>query len=346
MINEVSAQLNQQGGYVSANKETVQRLLPYYNELDHEKGGVDAATRRDVQLIMREIHHQAIDQGRNIIVEGAQGDPQESLNLAKSLRANGYHVEIHAASVNDQISYARAVTMYEQEKTSGHVGKFVGLQEHGQGFADAAETVRRLEYAGAADRIVVYNRLNDPVHDAKPEPGKTTAAAAFDRARAQLTDYERINLAEKWDAVVESMERRGALPAELDRIKEPVERAHYSLRQSPAALEAYNYQHPTERHRSSELAETYGAKLEASFRQERRSDATHRPELTNAFAQLAVAERLAQETGGAAGARFSAAIVDRIAGGLNVGSEFKNVVVHDPRTEPTKAERAQVEHER
>lgn len=89
LISEVGYNLNQQGGYVSANKETVRQLLPYYDELKRDQGNIDAVTREDVKLLSREIHHQALESKRNLVIEAAQHDTSESLHLAKSLKAAG-----------------------------------------------------------------------------------------------------------------------------------------------------------------------------------------------------------------------------------------------------------------
>lgn len=338
LISEVGHHLNQQGGYVSANKETVRQLLPYYDELKRDQGNIDAVTREDVKLLSREIHHQALESKRNLVIEAAQHDTSESLHLAKSLKAAGYHVEVHAAAVNDQISYARAALNYEKQVSSGHPGTYVSAGEHGRNFADASETLRRIEYAGAADRIVVYNRLSDPILDRKPEPGQLTASETFDRARGQLSEYERVNLVETWDAVVESMQKRGAPNAEVDRVTESVERAHYTMRRSEPARESYEFQNPTETNRSRELSENYGAKLAHSFREDRRADAAIRPELVNAFAQMAQAARVAEQAEAQVGQKFLEAYSKRVAAGLEAGTDYKPVVIRDSSEKPKTAE--------
>lgn len=346
LMNEVEANLNQMGGFVAANSERIRETLPYLGELQQDQGDITTQTREDVQRISQVVYRQAIENRRNLIVEGAQGTPEDTLALAKELRAAGYRVEVHAAAVNDQISYARATMMYEHEKAAGRPARYVSQNEHDRGFSEASSTVRRLEYAGAVDRLVIYNRLNDPIIDTAPMPGKAVAGDAFDRARAQLTDYERINLAEKWDAIVESMERRGASPADNYRVKERSERAHYTLRSSPTARETYDFQNPTEKHRSEALARQYGDRLEEAFRQNYTPAAARLPELTNAFGQMAMAKRMGQETGGVAGEKFADAMRDRIAMGLRIGTEFKPVVVHDASVVQTRTASKVTEMER
>ncbi|CAD7741459.1 hypothetical protein LMG31884_47730 (plasmid) [Xanthomonas hydrangeae] len=345
LMNEVEANLNQKGGFVATNAERIRETLPYLGQLQPDQGDITTQTREDVQRISQAVYRQAIEHQRNLIVEGAQSSPEDTLALAKELRAAGYRVEVHAVAVNDQISYARATMMYEHEKAAGRPARYVSQNEHDRGFAEATNTVRRLEYAGAVDRVVIYNRLNDPIIDAAPIAGKPVAGDAFDRARAQLTDYERINLAEKWDAIIEGMERRGASPADNYRVKERAERAHYTLRSSPTAREAYDYQNPTDKHRSEELAIRYGHRLEEAFRQNDTATAARLPELTNAFGQMAMAKQMGNEKG-VAEAKFVNALQDRIAMGLRVGAEFKPVSIHDARIEQPRALSNAVEMQR
>lgn len=339
LMNDVAAQLNQRGGYVSVEAEQIRVRLPYYSQLDTDGQDIVRETREDVQRVSDVVHQMAVDARRNIVVEAAQSTPEDSLRLAKDLLRSGYQVEVHALSVNDQISYQRATAMYEADRTEGRQGVYVSQTAHERGFKESSDTLRRLEYAGAVDRVVVYNRLNDVVVDQKPEPGKAVAAEAFERGRHQLTDFERINLAERWDQIAESMAKRGANESAVVRVREPMERAHYTLRSSRDAADNYDYRNPTERNNSQEMADRYGHKLADAFKDNRRSDAQRYPELTQAFVRQAQAEKIAESANAvnqAASQVFVKTVSDKIASGLRHGEELKPVRIADKAAEPAK----------
>jgi len=339
LVSDIAERLDTKGGYVAIEAGTLQSTLPVMSfraSAEHWSDGrdVDAIdigpmSRMDTDRLAEDVLNEAMKGRRNVIVEGVLNTPEQSLQLATQLQNAGYRVELHAQAVNEQISLERATWLYEADKSEGQQATVVNPPAHSVAFREAANTVRRLEFAGAVDQVTVYNRLNDVVFDHAPQPGRTPGAEAFERARSQLTDYERINLAEKWDEIATSMERRGASRPESDVVVDHMARAHYSLRTSPAAAANYDHNHPEMREASRELADRYGAKLENAFRLDRREMAEHYPELKDAFTAQAAAQRYGREQPGISEARFNEAMQERIAQGLRSGQQLQGVQVRE-----------------
>lgn len=318
LSSELSEDLRIRGGYVEASDERLRFDVSYFVEQDEHNDSLLKATAADANRLSREVINLAVEARRNLVIESPSSSPEASLQLATELKQAGYNVEIHASAVNDQISYERATHRYEADRTDGEPAHYVPQDQHDRNFQNASDTVRRLEYAGAVDRVVVYNRLNDAIVNLEPTAGRSVAGEAFDRAREQLTDYERISLAQKWDEIGESMDRRAAPQEERDRVQHRMERAHYTLRSSKAAAESYDYRNPTEAANSRDLADRYGAKLEHAFREGDRRQVTQFPELRGAFAAEAGANRAAEQRSVPLPA-FQDRIRENIATGLREG---------------------------
>lgn len=320
------------GGFVAIDAESLRPCLPYFEDI--HPGNADLA-HHDTEEIAGDVKDHAMEGRRNILIAGVSTEPDSSLALAKELKQAGYFVELHALAVNDQISFERASYRYESEAASGEYTLPVPQTHHDKGFQTASATVRRLEYAGAVDQVTVYNRLNDVIASQLPIAGQVVAGEAFDRARDQLTDYERISLAEKWDEIADSMARRGAEPAATARLQPAIDRAHYTLRAAPAAAASYDYDHPTETAQSQALASRYGGKLETAFRQTQHERASALPELRNAFAAQAAGARAAALHPGASEQQINRLLQDRIAQGLRDGRQLQPVQLRDQAASAT-----------
>lgn len=326
LADTLADRFNGRGGLVAIDAESLRPCLPYFEDL--HAGNTDLA-HHDTQEIANDVRQHAMEGRRNILLAGVSTEPDAALALAKGLKQAGYYVELHALAVNDQISFERASYRYESEAAAGEHTLPVPQAGHDKAFQNASATVRRLEYAGAVDQVIVYNRLNDVIARRLPIAGQVVAGEAFDHARDQLTDYERISLAEKWDEIAESMARRDAAPAAIARLQPAIDRAHYTLRATPAAAASYDYDHPTETDNSQALASRYGARLEDAFRQGHHKDATSLPELRHAFAAQAAGARVAALHPGAAETQISRLLQDRIAQGLREGHQLQPVQLRD-----------------
>lgn len=317
----VEEALRSRGGCVVVDADLVRPALPY-------QAGDSNERQVDAGRVAQELLRRAVAARRHVVVHGTLRDPDAALKDVQALRGAGYGIEIHALAVNDQISRMRAVHREQIEADAGLVPRAVPATWHDDAFRGSAASLRRLEYAAAVDRTVVYNRLGEAIHDSKPVAGELRASQVFEGARSKLTDYERVHLAREWDGIIESMERRGESAAAIERVRPAADRAHYTMRSSPAAAESFDYLEPASKAGSQASADRYGHLLATAFRTGDRSQARTMPELANAFTAEAVASRMLAQQGPAAPAALQA-VRDRIAMGLQRGAELAPVQVRE-----------------
>lgn len=332
LAHDIADGFSDRGGFVSIDARSLRTHLPYYEELS--AADAEKETEVDASRLADALRKCAVEGSRNIIVESGATSPDDALRMTQELKSAGYQVELHALAVNDQISYERAAMRHELDLEAGVPASRVSHQAHDGGFRSASDTVRRLEFSGAVDRVVVYNRLNDAVIDQPPIAGRVVAGEAFDNARTQLTNYERIALAEKWDTIIEKMETRGAPASDFDQVKARFARAHYTLHASPEAAASYSESNPTERHKSASSAQEYGTQLVSAFREGQRAKAAEYPELQSAFAAQAAATRYAEQQTILPAGSFHNTMQDLIAAGLRRGEQLQ-VNIPDKTTAPT-----------
>lgn len=328
VASDLKAELDVQGGYISVDADEMRTRLPYFDELDGTDLKVAATTQADAGALAQAVRHEAMQARRNIVVDGTLRDSDSAFALAKDLRAAGYRVELHALAVNEQISFERATGRYEEKRTRGDdFARYVPRDWHDRSYAGVVDSVKRLEYSAAVDEISVYNRLGDRIHNAAPEAGQTLAAATLVTARQQLTSYERINLAQHWDEIAESMDKREANDNERANAQLSMERAHYTLRSAPDAAQQYDHDNPPERFRSAELAEAYGQRLEQAFQARALDQAKDLPELANAFMASEAVARYEREHPQFPPGSLANRVNERIADDLRSGHAIKPIAI-------------------
>lgn len=281
MVDTLGDELATRGGYIHVSADIMRTRLPYLDELDTNSPDFAPQTAGDAGALAIAVREEAMARRRHVVIDGTLWNPDAAVALAKALKQAGYQTELHALAVNDQISYQRAATRYERERASEGFARWTVRELHDRSFHGMADSVRRLEFTGAVDRVAIYNRLGDAIHDQAPTPGQAIAAPKLERARSQLTTFERINLASNWDEILDSMERRSAHPDEKLLVQAGQERAHYTLRSSREAAEVYDSQYPMEGPSSRAYAASYGARLASAFRAGRGAEAM--PELATAY---------------------------------------------------------------
>ena len=340
VASDLKADLDTRGGYISVDADEMRTRLPYFDELDGTDLKVAAATQADAGALAQAVRLEAMEARRNIVVDGTLRDSDAAFALAKELRSAGYRVELHALAVNEQISFERATSRYEDMRTRGEdFARYVPRDWHDRSYAGVVDSVKRLEFTSAVDQVSVYNRLGDRIHEAVPVGGQTLAAVALVNARQQLTNYERINLAQHWDEIAESMDKRGANANERANIQLSMERAHYTLRSAPDAAQQYDHDNPPERFRSMEMAEAYGEKLEQAFRDRAFDKARELPELAIAFMASQAVHTYEREHPQFPAGSLANRVNEKIADDLRSGHAIKPIAIRDasPAHEATEA---------
>ncbi len=294
---EITEAMVHAGGFIRVDADEMRHRLPHYAAAYADTSEASAATQVDAGRLASAVRDEAIRHSRNILVDGTLRDPEAAVRMARTLHDAGYRVELHALSVNEQISYERATMRYERALQRGLPARMVPKEWHDRSYDGMADSVRRLEYMAAVDRVAVYNRVGDTIHDAAPVQGQVAAGPLLERARAQLTDFERVSLAEQWDMIADKMEQRGAPSAHQRKMLVHWERAHYTLRGAPEAAGHYDQEHPAESYQSQQLAARYGQRLVAAFRNSNPELAQELPEIRPAVAaRIAYGRSIATQT--------------------------------------------------
>lgn len=327
--NDLRQALQQRGGYIAVDADHFRHHLPYVEDLDRGDMDFSAQTQVDAGALANAIRDEAIKNRRNLVIDGTLRDSDAAIELAKSLRENGYRVELHAMAVNEQISYERATTRYERDRAAGKPARYVSKDWHDRSFSGMADSVRRLEYSASVDRVSVYDRLGNVVHEQAPMKGKVVSAPYLEAFRNQLTDFERIDLAQSWDEVLTSMEGRRASGRELEEARLASERAHYTLNASPAAAANYQHNNPAEAHESRDQAARYGEKLQTAFKGLDLAAARTMPELQGAFAAQAAAAKFVREHPNVPAEQFEDDMRDKIGAALRHGKELRQLQVRE-----------------
>jgi predicted ABC-type ATPase len=291
LVDALEDELMHRGGFITVSADIMRQRIPYLDELDTNAPDFALQTAADSGALAIAVRHEAMARRRNVVVDGTLWSPDAAQALAKDLRVSGYRTELHALAVNEQISYQRAATRYERERSVGGMARWTVRELHDRSYHGVADSVRRLEYTASVDRVLIHNRLGDVIHDAAPTQGHTPGASKLERARGQLTAFERLTLATNWDEIVESMERRGASDEERLLVQAAQERAHYTMRAFPEAAEQYDSQNRMEAPASKAYAVAYGARLAQAYKANR--PAEQMPELAAAYQakQLALREQ-------------------------------------------------------
>lgn len=327
--NDLRHTLQQRGGYIAIDADHFRQHLPYVEDLDRGDMDFSAQTQVDAGALANAIRDEAIKNRRHLVIDGTLRDSDAAIELAKTLRENGYRVELHAMAVNEQISYERATTRYENDRAAGRPARYVSKDWHDRSFAGMADSVRRLEYSASVDRVSVYDRLGNVVHEQAPMKGKVVSAPYLEAFRKQLTDFERIDLAQSWDEILSSMELRRASGRELDDASLASQRAHYTLHASPAAAANYQHNNPAEAHESRDQAALYGEKLQTAFKGLDLAAARTMPELQGAFAAQAAAAKFVREHPNVPAEQFEDDMRDKIGAALRHGKELRQLQVRE-----------------
>lgn len=327
--NDLRQALQQRGGYIAVDADHFRHHLPYVEDLDREDADFSTQTQVDAGALANAIRDEAIKNRRNLVIDGTLRDSDAAIELAKTLRDNGYRVELHAMAVNEQISYERATSRYERDRAAGKPARYVSKDWHDRSYAGMADSVRRLEYSAAVDRVSVYDRLGNVVHEQAPMKGKVVSAPYLEAFRSQLTDFERIDLAQSWDEVLSSMEGRRASGRELEEARLASERAHYTLNAAPSAAANYQHNNPAEAYESRDQAARYGEKLQTAFKGLDLSAARTMPELQAAFAAQAAAAKFVRERPNVPAEQFENDMRDKIGAALRHGKELRQLQVRE-----------------
>jgi UDP-N-acetylglucosamine kinase len=169
------AELSPNGGVVVVDTDELRSYHSAYPELIKKNDRIAAdSVQKDAGQWAAELTRDAMENRRNLIVDGTLKNPDSASRLCQDLKAQGYDIEIRVLAVPKEDSMQGVYRRYERPKAEGMPGRWVPERIHDESYDGLVKSVRRLEREGHADNIQVYNRGAD-------EPGLVhTGAGAAD----------------------------------------------------------------------------------------------------------------------------------------------------------------------
>jgi len=132
-------------------------------------------THKDASSWAKSLRNEAIENNRNIIIDGTLGYPKSAENLCKMLSEKGYRIELHVLAVNELQSKLGIVYRYELGKNISEdgFGRFVPEKIHDEAYSGMLRSVGLIEEKGLADAVYVHTRDDKFIYqNVKDENGK------------------------------------------------------------------------------------------------------------------------------------------------------------------------------
>jgi UDP-N-acetylglucosamine kinase len=135
----------------------------------------------------------AIEQRRNLVVDGTMRSPENMRALATRLKENGYDVEARVMAVDPETSITRARLRFEEQVSVGGNGRFVNQEQHDNAYAGIPRSVSTLEREKLVDCIRVYDPNQRQVYENAQDLGEwkkaPEAGQAIEQERARTWTY-------------------------------------------------------------------------------------------------------------------------------------------------------------
>ncbi|MBP2480128.1 putative kinase [Stenotrophomonas sp. PvP093] len=253
----------------------------------------------------------AMAHGRSVVFNPAPGVENGAIPAIQEAKKTGHRVEFSALAVNSALSAAQA---WQRSLVDGQAQNGASNRELRGELAVVEKQLRRVEASNMVDAISILDRGGRHIENIH---GEATHSATFARQTSQMSGAEKISAAAAWEEVNEGYERAGqSLPDAAEVMRQ---QAHYQLRADRGASLVFDDRHPEHSHTSKDLAAQHGQRLADLFQRGDAMAAGEFPELTAAFVNQRVAERL----GEASGIKLGSQAADRIAANLRDGLPIK-----------------------
>jgi len=209
-------ELNQNS--ITIDPDDMRRFHPDQKRLQQENDKTAANyTHKDARRWAETKRDVAIENKRNIIIDGTLKSPEKSEALCRMLREKGYRVEVHAVAVNELQSKLGIVDRYELGKNDEGYGRFVPENVHDEAYSGMLKSVEFIEEKELADAVCVHTRDDKFIYqNVKDENGKYSQESphAVEKIRQQrekeFTPKEKENIEKSINQTKEFMDQRNA----------------------------------------------------------------------------------------------------------------------------------------
>lgn len=151
---------------ITIDPDTMRDFHPDQKRLQKENDKTAANyTHEDASRWAEMLRDIAIENKRNIIIDGTLKSPDKAEALCKMLKEKGYKIEIHAIAVNELQSKLGVVARYEASKNRDGYGRWVPESVHDDAYNGVLKSLEVIEEKKLADAICVHTRDDKNIYE-------------------------------------------------------------------------------------------------------------------------------------------------------------------------------------
>ncbi|MCW5323656.1 toxin [Verminephrobacter aporrectodeae subsp. tuberculatae] len=172
-------ELRTNGGAVVIDADRMREENPRYKQLSREDP-LHAAdrTQKEAGEWANRLTMAAMENRRNLVVDGTMRSPEKIRDLTTRLKEHGYEVEVRVLAVNPETSMTRARLRFEEQVAERGTGRFVNKEQHDNAYTGMVESVRALERDKLIDSVRIYDANHRQIYENSQERGEWKKKAA------------------------------------------------------------------------------------------------------------------------------------------------------------------------
>jgi predicted ABC-type ATPase len=185
---EAISELRARGGAILIDADRMREQNPEYKQLSRQdpQNAADR-THKEAATWATRLTVVAIDNKRDLVVDGTLRDPANLRDLTARLKESGYEVEARIMAVNPETSLVRARLRFEEQVSEVGTGRFVNQKQHSTAYRGVASTVAVLEHEKLVGKVTLYDAHQRPVYENRLEADRwkdvPNAGRALDQER-------------------------------------------------------------------------------------------------------------------------------------------------------------------
>ncbi|MBP9893364.1 MAG: zeta toxin family protein [Planctomycetes bacterium] len=169
---EAVRELRANGGAVVIAADRMREENPRYRQLSREDPQNAAElTQKEAGEWATRLTMAAVENRRNLVVDGTMRSPESIRDLTTRLKENGYEVEARLLAVNAETSITHARFRFEEQVAARGSGRFLNKEHHDNAYTGMVESVRALERDRLTDSVRVYDANQRQIYENRIERG-------------------------------------------------------------------------------------------------------------------------------------------------------------------------------
>lgn len=169
----------QSGAASQIDADRMREENPRYKQLSREDPQHAAdRTHKEAGEWANRLTRAAVENRRNLVVDGTMRNPENIRDLTTRLKKQGYEVQARVLAVNPQTSFARARLRFEEQVAERGTGRFVNKEQQDNAYNGMVESVRALERDKLTDSVRVYDAKQRQIYENSHERGEWKQRAA------------------------------------------------------------------------------------------------------------------------------------------------------------------------